>query len=94
MHRIKATLVSAIAGAALIASAAVAIAAVAGEFGNYCAMGLTMVEKKLTDCSISQKIDGKTYCFGSEAAKAEFMKSPEACLAKAQANYQSMKKPG
>ena len=26
-----------------------------------------------TDCSINAKIDGKTYCFGNEAAKAEFM---------------------
>jgi YHS domain-containing protein len=87
MHRIKATLVSAIAGAALIASAAVAIAAVAGEFGNYCAMGLTMGEKKLTDCSISQKIDGKTYCFGNNSAKEAFLKDPQANIAKAQAEF-------
>ena len=46
------------------------------------------------DCSIEGSVRGKPYCFGSEAAKAEFMKSPEASLAKAQANYQSMKKPG
>ena len=47
--------------------------------------------KNLTDCSISEKIDGKTYCFGSEEAKTEFMKAPEANLAKAQAYYSKKK---
>ena len=32
-------------------------------------------------------VKGKTYCFGSEAAKAEFMKDPEGNLAKAQTYY-------
>ena len=78
-------LVSALAGAALLGFSTGAIAAVAGEFGNYCAMGLTKGEKKLTDCSISSKIDGKTYCFGSEEAKTTFMKDPKGNLAKAEA---------
>jgi YHS domain-containing protein len=38
-------------------------------------------------------IAGKTYCFGNEAAKAEFMKDPEGNLAKAQ-SYYSTKNPG
>jgi hypothetical protein len=61
----------------------------AGEFGNYCAMGLVNGEKKLTDCSISQKIDKKTYCFGSNGAKESFMQDPEGNIAKAQENFSS-----
>lgn len=30
---------------------------------------------------------GKTYCFGNEEAKTEFMKDPDANLAKAEAYY-------
>lgn len=84
----RAYLVSALAGAALLGFSTGAIAAVAGEFGNYCAMGLVNGEKKLTDCSISSKIDGKkTYCFGNNAAKEAFMKDPEANIAKAQETF-------
>ncbi|MEX2167339.1 MAG: hypothetical protein WD852_10035 [Methyloceanibacter sp.] len=83
----RACLVSALAGAALLGFSTGAIAAVAGEFGNYCAMGLTKGEKKLTDCSISSKIDGKTYCFGNNAAKEAFMKDSAANVAKAQETF-------
>ena len=38
-------------------------------------------------------LDGKTYCFGNEAAKTEFMKDPKGNLAKAQ-SYYSSKHPG
>jgi len=44
-------------------------------------------------CSINGQIGGKTYCFGSQEAKTEFMKNPEGNLAKAQAYY-SKKHPG
>lgn len=84
---LKAYLASALAGAAMACAATVAIAAVAGEFGNYCAMGLTMGEKKLTDCSISQEVDGRTYCFGNNSAKEAFMKDPQANIAKAQEEF-------
>ena len=83
----KKYLVSAVAGVALLGFSTGAIAAVAGEFGNYCAFGLTQGVKKITDCSISQKIDGKTYCFGSTAAKESFMKDPEGNIAKADENF-------
>lgn len=83
----KAYLVAALAGAALLGSNTGLLAAVAGEFGNYCAMGLVNGEKKLTDCSISQKIDGKTYCFGNNSAKEAFMKDPQANIAKAQTEF-------
>jgi YHS domain-containing protein len=83
----RAYLVSALAGAALLGFSTGAIAAVAGEFGNYCAMGLTKGEKKLTDCSISSKIDGKTYCFGNNTAKEAFVKDPAANVTKAQETF-------
>ena len=85
----KACVASVLACAMLFASGGAALAAVAGEFGNYCAMGLVNGEKKLTDCSISQKIDKKTYCFGNNVAKESFMKDPEANIAKAQENFSS-----
>ena len=87
----RASFASALAGAVLIALGTVAIAAVAGEFGNYCAMGLTKGERKLTDCSTSAKIDGKTYCFGSTAAKETFLKDPQANIAKAQEAFSQKK---
>jgi YHS domain-containing protein len=64
---------------------------VAGEFGNYCAVGLVNGEKKITDCSLSEKIDGKTYCFGNTAAKEAFLKDPAANLAKAQETFSAPK---
>ena len=79
---------------ALIASAAIgtmmlataAFAATTGEFDDMCAMGLTMGKEVKTDCSINAEIDGKTYCFGNEDAKTEFMKDPAGNLAKAQSH--------
>jgi hypothetical protein len=84
---IRVSLASALAGAAMLGFSTGVIAAVAGEFGNYCAMGLVKGEKVLTDCSISEKIGKKTYCFGNNAAKEAFMKDPEANIAKAQETF-------
>jgi YHS domain-containing protein len=56
-------------------------------------MGLATGKDIQTDCSINSQVLGKTYCFGSKEAMAEFMKNPTANLAKAQAYYQS-KHPG
>ena len=83
-------IMSAVAGAALLGMSTAAFA-VSGEFGNMCAMGQAMGKDVATDCSISGQIGGKTYCFGSETAKTDFMKDPEGNLAKAQA-YVSSKK--
>ena len=65
---------SAIAGSFALGLATAALAAT-GEFGNLCAQGLATGQGE-TDCSIEQ-IGGKTYCFGSEAARATFMKDPQ-----------------
>ena len=83
---------SAVAGAFLLATATAALA-LTGEFDNMCSMGLAMGKDVQTDCSINAQVSGKTYCFGSKEAMAEFMKNPKENLAKAQAYY-SKKHPG
>ena len=52
-----------------------------------CAMSLAAGKDTQTDCSINGQYLGKTYCFGSKEAMAEFMKNPKENLAKAQAYY-------
>ena len=64
-------------------------AAMAGEFGNYCAMNLAQGKKVETDCSINAMIGGKEYCFFNTAAKESFMKDPKVLLAKASDFYQT-----
>jgi YHS domain-containing protein len=83
---------SAFAGALMLGLTTAALAA-SGEFGNMCTEGLSLGKDIATDCSINTQLNGKTYCFGSKEAMAEFMKDPTANLAKAQAYY-SKKHPG
>jgi YHS domain-containing protein len=52
-----------------------------------CAEGLALQKEIKTDCSIHGVYQGKTYCFGSEQAKKDFMKDPAANLAKAEQFY-------
>jgi YHS domain-containing protein len=65
-------------------------AALAGEYSNMCTMGLATGKQIQTDCSVSSQLQGKTYCFGSKEAMAEFMKDPTTNLAKAQSYYSSI----
>jgi len=83
---IRTYVTSAIAGAFALGLATAALAAT-GEFNNLCAQGLATGQKIETDCSINAQVDGKTYCFGSEQAKQDFMKDPAANLAKAEQFY-------
>ena len=83
---------SAFAGALLLGLSTAALA-VTGEFDNMCTQGLASGKEVKTDCSVNTTLDGKTYCFGNEAAKTEFMKDPKGNLAKAQ-SYYSSKHPG
>jgi YHS domain-containing protein len=78
---------STMAGALLFATAA--IGAASGEFDNMCAEGLALGKDVKTDCTVSETIDGKIYCFGNETAKTLFMKDPQGNLAKAQTYYSS-----
>ena len=80
----KKCLVPVAASALLLSTAAIAAT---GEYDNMCAMGLAVEKKVETDCSINAEIDGKTYCFGNEDAKALFMKDPASNLAKANTFY-------
>jgi YHS domain-containing protein len=57
--------------------------AATGEFGNQCSWGLANHKHVQTDCSISSQYGGRTYCFGSQEAQTNFMKSPSENLAKA-----------
>lgn len=86
----RTTILSAVAGACLFGFATAALAAT-GEFDNMCTMGLAMGKEVKTDCSISETIEGKTYCFGNEEAKTIFMQDPKANLEKAEA-FMSKKK--
>jgi YHS domain-containing protein len=87
----KASRISALVSALLLGSATLAVAATEGEYGNLCAEGLALGKDIATDCSVNAVIDGKTYCFGNEQAKAIFLKHPEENLAKAEATYASKK---
>ena len=89
---VRAYIQSAVAGAFLLGLTTAALAA-NGEFGNMCAMSLAAGKDTQTDCSINGQYLGKTYCFGSDEAKVQFMKSPDENIAKATAYY-SKKHPG
>jgi len=88
----RAYVTSALAGAFALGLVTAGLAAT-GEFDNLCAQGLATGQQIKTDCSVNAQIEGKTYCFGNEEAKAAFMKDPKGNLAKAKATYES-KKPG
>jgi YHS domain-containing protein len=49
--------------------------------------GLAKGQKISTDCTIHGQVEGKTYCFGNQAAMDEFMKDPKGNLTKAEAYY-------
>jgi len=83
---------SAFAGVLLLGLTTAALAAT-GQFDNMCAEGLALGKDIKTDCSVNATIDGKTYCFGNEQAKTDFMKDPKGNLAKAQ-SYYATKHPG
>lgn len=82
-------LAASLAGAVALGFATAGFAAT-GEFDNMCAMGLATDQKVETDCSVNATYEGKTYCFGNEAAKEKFMENPEENLAKAKEYYEEV----
>ena len=74
---------------ALVLGLATTAYAATGEFSNMCSWGLANHKDVATDCSVNTSIKGKTYCFSSQEAKANFMKNPTANLAKAESFYKS-----
>jgi YHS domain-containing protein len=79
---------SALAVAFMLGFATTAYAAT-GQFSNMCSWALANHKDVPTDCSVNTSIKGKTYCFSSQEAKANFMKNPTANLAKAESFYKS-----
>ena len=77
-----------LAGAFALGLATAAMAAT-GQFDNMCSWGLANQKDVKTDCSVNTTIQGKTYCFSSDQAKADFMKNPDANLTKAESFYKS-----
>ena len=63
--------------------------ATTGQFSKMCSWGLANHKDVQTDCSINSTFKGKTYCFSSQEAQANFMKNPTANLDKALAFYKS-----
>jgi YHS domain-containing protein len=74
---------------ALVLGVATTAYAATGQFNNQCSWGLANHKDVPTDCSVNASIKGKTYCFSSQEAKANFMKNPTANLAKAESFYKS-----
>jgi YHS domain-containing protein len=74
---------------ALILGVATTAYAATGEFNNQCSWGLANHKNVQTDCTINSTFRGRTYCFGSPEAQANFMKNPTANLDKALAFYKS-----
>ena len=74
---------------ALVLGFATTAYAATGEFGNMCSWGLANHKDVATDCSVNTSISGKTYCFSSQEAKANFLKNPTENLAKAESFYKS-----
>lgn len=59
----------------------------AAELGDHCTTSLSMGQMNMTNCEINDVHEGKTYCFGSETAKAEYLKDPKATIMKATEFY-------
>ena len=74
---------------ALVLGFATTAYAATGEFGNQCSWGLANHQHVKTDCSINSSFKGHTYCFGSQEAQTNFMKSPSENLAKAESFIRS-----
>jgi hypothetical protein len=76
--------VSAAAPAALGAASPPAATAAEPEFGGQCTMSLAQGQSVPTDCSVKWTgPDEKTYCFGNEEAKKNFLKDPQGNLERA-----------
>ena len=67
--------------------------AFAGEFGDHCTTGLSKGSLVKTKCEINEIYQGKTYCFGNQAAKDAFLLDPDNTIAKASAFYSKNAEP-
>jgi len=46
------------------------------EFNNFCTTSLSEGNFHVTDCSVNETVEGKTYCFGNKVAKRYFSRKP------------------
>ncbi len=78
---------------AVVATLALGTATLASamEYKQADALSVATGKPKKTDCSVKEDIDGRTYCFGDEAAKTEFMKDAKGNIAKADSYWQPCK---
>jgi YHS domain-containing protein len=79
-----------LAGALALGLSTAAFAATSGQFKDMCAWGLANHKEVQTDCTVKSDYKGKTYCFSSEQAKADFMKHPGKNLSKAEENFKEL----
>ena len=59
------------------------------EFNNFCTTSLSEGNFHVTNCSVNEKIDGKTYCFGNNVAKDIFLENPQEVIKKAEQFYKA-----
>ena len=61
------------------------------KYESYCATGVAMGKKLITDPTLFSFVDDKLYLFSSQGAKDLFDKDPEAMIAKAESNWKKLK---
>lgn len=59
------------------------------EFNNFCTTSLSEGNFHVTDCSVNEKVDGKTYCFGNKVAKDIFLENHQEVIKKAEQFYKA-----
>ncbi|MDA9221344.1 pentapeptide repeat-containing protein [Methylophilaceae bacterium] len=59
------------------------------EFNNFCTTSLSEGNFHVTNCSVNEKVDGKTYCFGNKVAKDIFLENPQEVIKKAEQFYKA-----
>ena len=80
--------VSALAGAFALGLATAAFAA-AGQFDNMCSWGLANHKDVKTDCSVNTTSRARPIASAARRPRPDFMKAPDANLAKAESFYKS-----
>ena len=63
------------------------VSAFSEEFNNFCTTSLSEGNFHVTDCSVNEKVGGKTYCFGNNVAKDIFLDNPQEVIKKAEQFY-------
>ena len=61
------------------------------QYDTYCATGVALGKKLLTDPALFSIVNGKVYLFSSQGAKDAFDKDPKGMIAKAEANWDKLK---